>query len=94
MRKLSNQRGMTLIELMLSLAISAIILSSLNELVKLGLDAQIVGRGSNELAYQGRFALERMADKARSLAPKVLTRQLPILQAIGLRHRAARVRLA
>lgn len=81
MRKLSNQRGMTLIELMLSLAISAIILSSLNELVKLGLDAQIVGRGSNELAYQGRFALERMADKARSLAPKVLT--TPIANTTG-----------
>jgi prepilin-type N-terminal cleavage/methylation domain-containing protein len=73
MRKQLNQRGMTLIELVLALSISAIILGSLNGLVKLGLDAQTAGRGSNELAYQGRFALERMTDKARSLAPKVLT---------------------
>ncbi len=69
----STQRGMTLIELVLAVAISAIIMVALNGLVKLGLDAQAAGRGANELAYQGRFALERMADKARSLAPKVLT---------------------
>lgn len=69
----SNQRGITLIELVLAVAISAILMAALNGLVKLGLDAQTAGRGSNELAYQGRFALERMVDKARSLAPKVLT---------------------
>ena len=71
--KPSSQLGMTLIELVLAMAISAIIMAALNGLVKLGLDAQTAGRGSNELAYQGRFALERMTDKARSLAPKVLT---------------------
>ena len=73
MRLTSTQRGMTLIELVLAMAISAIIMASLNGIVKLGLDAQTAGRGSNELAYQGRFALERINDKARSLAPKVLT---------------------
>lgn len=72
MRSYSTQRGMTLIELMLAVAISAIIMAALNGLVKLGLDAQAAGRGANELAYQGRFALERMVDKARSLAPKEL----------------------
>jgi len=41
-------------------------------LVKLGLDAQSAGRGTNELAYQGRFALERITDKARSTAPGIL----------------------
>lgn len=69
----SFQRGMTLVELVLALAISAIIMAALNGLVKLGLDAQTAGRGSNELSYQGRFALERITDKARSLAPKILT---------------------
>ena len=64
---------MTLIELLLAMAISAIIMASLNGIVKLGLDAQTAGRGSNELAYQGRFALERISDKARSLTPKVLS---------------------
>lgn len=72
-RKPSSQHGVTLVELVLAVAISAILMVALNGLVKLGLDAQTVGRGSNELAYQGRFALERMVDKARSLAPKVLT---------------------
>jgi len=73
MHPYSAQRGITLIELLLAVAISAIIMAALNGLVKLGLDAQTAGRVSNELAYQGRFALERMTDKARSLAPKVLT---------------------
>ena len=73
MRPISTQRGMTLIELLLAMAISAIIMASLNGIVKLGLDAQTAGRGSNELAYQGRFALERISDKARSLTPKVLS---------------------
>ncbi|MGB2833264.1 MAG: prepilin-type N-terminal cleavage/methylation domain-containing protein [Methylotenera sp.] len=73
MRPISTQRGMTLIELLLATAISVIIMASLNGIVKLGLDAQTTGRGSNELAYQGRFALERISNKARSLAPKVLT---------------------
>ncbi len=67
-----SQRGLTLIELLLATAIGAILLASLNSLVKLGLDAQAQGRGSNELAYQGRFALERIADKARATVPKVL----------------------
>jgi len=69
----SNQSGMTLIELMLAIAISAIIMLALNGLVKLGLDAQTAGRGSNELAYQGRYALERITDKARGLTPRSLT---------------------
>jgi len=73
MRPYALQRGITLIELLLAVAISAIILGALNGLVKLGLDAQTAGRGSNELVYQARFALERMTDKARSLTPKVLT---------------------
>jgi prepilin-type N-terminal cleavage/methylation domain-containing protein len=67
------QSGMTLIELVLAVAISTIIMSALSGLVKLGLDAQNVGRSSNELAYQGRFALERITEQARSLHPKALT---------------------
>jgi prepilin-type N-terminal cleavage/methylation domain-containing protein len=69
----ANQRGMTLIELVLAMAISAIIMLALNGLVKLGLDAQTAGRGTNELTYQGRFALEHIADVARGLTPRNLT---------------------
>jgi prepilin-type N-terminal cleavage/methylation domain-containing protein len=68
-----SQRGMTLIELVLATLIGAIILAAINGLVKLGLDAQTAGRSANELAYQGRFALARITDKARATAPKTLT---------------------
>lgn len=67
------QRGVTLIELLLAVAISAILLAALNGLVKLGLDAQASVRGSNELSYQGRFALERISDAARATTPHTLT---------------------
>lgn len=68
-----SQSGMTLIELVLAMAVSAILMAALNDVVKLGLDAQTVGRGNNELAYHGSFALEKISDKGRSLAPKNLT---------------------
>lgn len=71
------QRGVTLIELLFAVALGAILLAALNSLVKLGLDAQIAGRDSNELAYQGRFALERMAAQARATAPAVLASPAP-----------------
>lgn len=68
-----SQRGITLIELVLATMVGAILLAGMNNVVKVGLDAQSSVRGSNELAYQGRFALERIADVARDRAPKVLT---------------------
>lgn len=68
-----SQRGMTLIELVLATLIGAIILAGINGLVERGLDAQTAGRSANELAYQGRFALDRITDKARATAPKILT---------------------
>jgi prepilin-type N-terminal cleavage/methylation domain-containing protein len=67
------QRGVTLIELLTAMVISVIVLAAINGLVKLGLDAQTSGRAVNELTYQGRFALERIADKARAVAPKAQT---------------------
>ncbi len=72
LRPFLPQRGVTLIELLIAVALGAILLAALNSLVKLGLDAQAEGRNTNELAYQGRFALERMAARARATAPKVL----------------------
>ena len=73
MYKHSSQRGMTLIELLIATAIGAILLAGMGGLVKLGLDAQSAGRSANELAYQGRFVLERITDQARATAPKILT---------------------
>jgi prepilin-type N-terminal cleavage/methylation domain-containing protein len=69
----TRQRGVTLIELLMAMVIGTIVLAAINGLVNLGLTAQSSGRAVNELTYQGRFALERIADKARALAPKVLT---------------------
>lgn len=66
------QRGLTLIELLFAVAIGALVMAALNSVVKLGLDAQSAQRGANELSYQGRFALARMAAKARTVAPKLL----------------------
>jgi prepilin-type N-terminal cleavage/methylation domain-containing protein len=73
MRRHAPQRGLTLIELLIATAIGAVLLAAIHGLVKLGLDAQSAGRGSNELAYQGRFALDRIADRALATAPKELT---------------------
>ncbi len=68
-----KQSGLMLIEVMFAVVIGAIILAALNSLVKLGLDAYTSGRGTNEITYQGTFALQRMATKASSLAPKLLS---------------------
>lgn len=66
------QAGMTLIELVIAVAIGAIVLAALQSVVSLGLRAQTEGGQSNELLYQGQFALGRMVDAARSVSPKLL----------------------
>ena len=66
------QAGMTLIELLIAVAVGAIVLAALNSVVSLGLQAQASGRQGNELIYQARFALERMITTARSVPPKLL----------------------
>lgn len=72
-RKPLNQSGLTLLELLIAVAIGALVLAALHSVVSLGLQAQSAGGQANELLYQAQFALERMADKARSTAPKLLT---------------------
>lgn len=70
--KRSAQAGMTLIELLIAVAIGAIVLAALNSVVSLGLQAQATGRQGNELVFQARFALERMITTARGMPPKLL----------------------
>ncbi len=67
------QRGLTLIELLIAMTLAVFILAALNSVATLGLNAQASGRQANELVYQARFALDRMAAKARGTAPKLLT---------------------
>jgi Tfp pilus assembly protein PilW len=69
----AGQSGLALIELLAAVAMSAIVLAALNSLVSLAASAQAAGRGANELAYQGRFALERIASQARATTPKALS---------------------
>ena len=59
------QRGMSLVELMVAVAISSILLLALQDTVGLGLRSAQSGHAHNELAYQAGFALERIADQAR-----------------------------
>jgi prepilin-type N-terminal cleavage/methylation domain-containing protein len=66
------QYGMTLVEVLIAVAVGAIVLSALGSIVSLGLRAQVSGRQQNELVYQGRFALERMVARARSVPPRLL----------------------
>ncbi len=63
------QRGLTLIELLIAVTLAVFVLAALNSVATLGLNAQASGRQANELVYQARFALDRMAAKARSTAP-------------------------
>src|SRR5260370_3399014 len=70
MANLRFQRGLTLIELLIAMTLAVFILAALNSVLTLGLQAQASGRQANELVYQARFALDRMAAKARSTAPR------------------------
>src|SRR5712692_2613545 len=73
MANLRFQRGLTLIELLIAIVIAVSVLAALNSVATLGFNAKASGRQANELVYQARFALDRMAAKARSTAPKLLT---------------------
>src|SRR5258708_23498216 len=77
MANLRFQRGLTLIELLMAMTVAVFVLAALNSVATLGLNAQASGRQANELVYQARFALDRMAAKARGTAPKVLTTPSP-----------------
>jgi len=77
MANLRFQRGLTLIELLIAMTVAVFILAALNSVATLGLNAKASGRQANELVYQARFALDRMAAKARSTAPKLLTTPSP-----------------
>jgi|SRR2546426_1051741 len=72
-----SQQGLTLIELLIAIVIAVSVLAALNSVTTLGLNAKASGRQANELVYQARFALDRMAAKARSTKPKLLTTPSP-----------------
>lgn len=63
---------MTLIELLIAVAIGAVVLAALNSVLSLGLMAQADGGQRNEVVFQARFALERIVTTARSASPTLL----------------------
>ena len=77
MAKRRLQDGLTLIEVLIAMTLAAIVLAALDSIVMLGLQAHASNRQANELAYQARFALDKMAAKARSAAPKPLATPPP-----------------
>jgi prepilin-type N-terminal cleavage/methylation domain-containing protein len=68
-----RQRGFTLIEMMIAITIAALIVAGLNGFVMAGLDAKASVRQTNELIYQGGFAMDRMIAAARATPQKVIS---------------------
>jgi len=66
-------KGFTLIEVMIAVLMAAIVVAALDSVLLTALEARSSGRQSNELVYQGRFALERMVATARAAAPAALS---------------------
>ena len=67
--KQATQTGMSLIELLIAVAVGALVLAGLNSVVSIGLKAHADGRQRNEIVFQARFALERMITTARGVSP-------------------------
>ena len=67
------QCGLTLVELMISLAIAALLAAPLVAMIRGAFSAQSVAGDANAVAQQARFAMQRMEAVARATAPHVLT---------------------
>lgn len=66
------QSGMTLMELLIALAIAALLVAPLAAAVFDALKAQAVAGDSNEVAQQAQFAMQRMEAAVRRTAPHTL----------------------
>lgn len=78
-----KQKGMTLLELTLATAIGALLLGGMHALVGLALDSSKEGHRVNELAYQGQFALDRIAEKVRAMPPPYWSVSTPLTGTTG-----------
>ena len=68
-----RQSGFSLLELTVATLIGAILLASLNSLVGVALTSGAQGHRVNELAYQGQFVMDRIAEQVRAAQPQQLT---------------------
>lgn len=71
-RPASKYSGMTLIELVIALALAALLMASLATMVASALTAQTVAGEVNDVAQDARFAMQRMEAAVRNKAPGVL----------------------
>lgn len=60
-----RQAGFTVIELLVSIAISALLLTGLTQLLNTGISSMEIVRDRTDLARQARFAMSRMVDSVR-----------------------------
>jgi len=67
------QRGLTLIELVIAIAIGSLLLAALNSIVMVGLQAQAPVKAANEQVYRAGFAFERIIASTRAAPFKALT---------------------
>ena len=66
------QRGLTLIEMLIALAVAALLAAPLGAAVINALKVQTVAGDTNDVAQQARFALQRMEAAVRRTAPHTL----------------------
>lgn len=66
------QRGLTLIEMLIALAVAALLAAPLGAAVINALQVQTVAGDTNDVAQQARFALQRMEAAVRRTAPHTL----------------------
>lgn len=72
MRRCGTQAGFTLVELLVSLAIGAMLVLPVARTVQTGLAAQRVAADRNDIGVQARFAMRRMTAAIAKAAPGAL----------------------
>lgn len=68
-----QQKGMSLLELLLALAIGALLMTGISSAISQGLQAKTYAHNANEMAYSARFALSRIVAILRSANSAAVT---------------------
>ena len=73
MRGGPSQRGLTLVEVLVAMAIAAVVIVPLARAMRDALTAQTVGTEINDVSQQARFAMQRMVAAVQRTAPHTLS---------------------
>ncbi len=68
-----RQVGLGLLEMTIAVAISAMVMLALRDMVRLGLTSAKAVHATNELRYHASFALDRIAEQARTVPQRPLS---------------------